>query len=204
MANRFGNPTIGPAFEYNETSATFIGATIAIPLPVYNLHRGDILGSRQAEKERAMLDQRRLEVQIALDLQIAEARLAEAKKTVDFFEKDVLPTLKSTVESLDKLFTQGDPGVDVLRLIDTQRRLIRAAGDQHRRPVGVAPEQGRPGAGDRQLRLDHEPGTAGNAPSQSGGCQRAHIANRSRRADRHIVAPAGRSVNERGTAVSTD
>ncbi len=125
IANRYGNPTIGPAFEINETNAIFVGASIAVPLPVLNLHRGEIL-QRQAEKERAMLDQRRLEVQIVLDLQSAAARLTEAKKSTDFFARDVLPTLKTTVDSLDKLFTQGDPGVDVLRLIETQRRLLRA------------------------------------------------------------------------------
>ena len=125
VANRFGNPTIGPSMEYSETNTTFVGVSLAYSLPVLNRHRGEIL-QRQAEKERAIQDQRRLEVQIGLDLQSAEARLVEAKKSADYFERDVLPTLKSTVKTLNKLFTQGDPGVDVLRLIETQRRLLRA------------------------------------------------------------------------------
>ena len=125
VANRYGNPTVGPALEYNETRATMIGLSFTVPLPAWNSHRGEIL-QRQAEKERAMMDQHRLEVQIGLDLQCAEARLAEAKKWVDVFEKDALPTLKNTVEAFDKLFAQGDPSVDVLRMIDAQRRLVRA------------------------------------------------------------------------------
>ena len=47
-ADRYGNPDIGPDYEYNETSVNFIGRAMVVPLPVLNTHRGDIL-QREAE-----------------------------------------------------------------------------------------------------------------------------------------------------------
>src|SRR5262249_11788828 len=51
VADRFGNPSIGPDYEYNESRDSFIGAELVIPLPVLNTHRGEIL-QRQAERTR--------------------------------------------------------------------------------------------------------------------------------------------------------
>ncbi len=42
IANRYGNPSIGPATEYNETSVTFFGIVVAAPLPVFNTLTGEI------------------------------------------------------------------------------------------------------------------------------------------------------------------
>jgi outer membrane protein TolC len=39
-ANRFGNPTIGPAFTYDPTRISMIGAQINVPLP-FNTRRGE-------------------------------------------------------------------------------------------------------------------------------------------------------------------
>jgi outer membrane protein TolC len=38
-ANRFGNPSIGPAMEYSETRVAFVGAVLAMPFPVLNTRR---------------------------------------------------------------------------------------------------------------------------------------------------------------------
>src|SRR5262249_51913764 len=67
-ANRWGNPSLGPAFEYNETSVVFIGMWLVTPIPVLNTRRGEIQ-QRQAELGRARLDLRQVEVQVQQDVQ---------------------------------------------------------------------------------------------------------------------------------------
>lgn len=124
-ANRWGNPSLGPAMEYNETSVVFVGAWLVTPLPVLNTRRGDIM-LRQAERERAAADERRVEIQTALDVRAAVARIREAQRWVNYFSTESLPVLQNTMESFEKLFAVGEPGVDVLRLIDARRRLLRA------------------------------------------------------------------------------
>jgi cobalt-zinc-cadmium efflux system outer membrane protein len=124
-ANRFGNPTIGPAYGYDPSGVQLLGGQINIPLPVYNLRRGEIL-QRQAERERAALEVRRTEVQIIQDVQAGIARLRDAAEVLDLYQKEVLPSLASSLEGIEKLFVQGEQGVDILRVIDIRRKLLRA------------------------------------------------------------------------------
>jgi len=124
-ANRWGNPSLGPAFEYNETRVVFIGMWLVTPIPVLNIRCGEIQ-QRQAEVERAKLDLRQVEVQVQQDVQAALARLVDARAWADGYEKEVLPALARSREEMEKLFAQGDPSVDVLRLIEVQRRYLRA------------------------------------------------------------------------------
>jgi outer membrane protein TolC len=124
-ANRFGNPSIGPAMEYNETRVTFVGAWLVYPLPVLNTRRGDIM-LREAERDRLMEDRRRVEIQATLDVRAALARIGEAERSVKYFGTESLPALQGNTESLEKLFTAGEPGVDLLRVVDAHRRLQRA------------------------------------------------------------------------------
>jgi outer membrane protein, heavy metal efflux system len=125
VANRFGNPSVGPAMEYNETRITFVGAWLVTPLPILNTRRGEIQ-LRQAERDRVWEDKRRVETLAALDVKAAVARLREARQWVNYFGSESLPALQKTMEDFETLFTQGEPGVDVLRLIDARRRLLRA------------------------------------------------------------------------------
>jgi cobalt-zinc-cadmium efflux system outer membrane protein len=125
IANRFGNPSVGPIMEYNETRVLFVGAVLQYSLPVFNTRRGDIQ-LRQAERERVIADRRRAETQAALDVHAALARMKEARQWADYLATESLPALQKTTESFEKLFALGEPGVDALRLIDVRRRLLRA------------------------------------------------------------------------------
>ena len=62
-ANRFGNPTVGPTYEYDNAAVNNLGVVATLPLPVLNAHRGDIL-QREAERTRAVLDLQAMDVQI--------------------------------------------------------------------------------------------------------------------------------------------
>jgi cobalt-zinc-cadmium efflux system outer membrane protein len=125
QADRFGNPSIGPFYQFNESRVHFMGGQLSVPIPVLNTHRGDIQ-QRDAERLRAMLELRDTEVRIEQDVAAALARLENARQGVSLYEQEILPNLRTAQASLEKLFTQNDPGVDVLRLIDMRRKLLRA------------------------------------------------------------------------------
>lgn len=124
-ADRFGNPQIGLVYEHNESRTDFIGAKIQVPIPVFNRKPGEIQHA-QARLAQAHLYVRQTEVEIKQDVTLAAARVAEAQKWVENYRSDVLPTLRRTLEDMDQLFRQGQPGVDVLRVLDVRRKLLRA------------------------------------------------------------------------------
>jgi outer membrane protein TolC len=124
-ANRFGNPSLGPGFEYNETSVFFIGGYAYYPIPVLNTRQGEVL-QRQAERDRALSALQAMEMQVRQDVQAAQARLANAEKVVDAFRKQTLPALQEARKGIDQLQAQGEPGADVARAVEVRRRLLRA------------------------------------------------------------------------------
>jgi cobalt-zinc-cadmium efflux system outer membrane protein len=125
VADRLGNPSIGPFYELNETRSNFIGANINFPLPVWNRRQGEI---RQLEalRVKAQLDVRNVEVMVRQDVETAMARLGQARAGARIYETDVLPHLRAGLDNVQKLFLQGEPGVDTLRVIDVRRRFIKA------------------------------------------------------------------------------
>ena len=125
VADRYGNPNLGPAFDYNETKNAFYGFQIGGPIPVFNTKRGEILQAR-ATFARAVADVRQFEVQSAQDVQAALARFAEARKWADRYSAEVLPNLRRAVEDMNKLLEQNEPGVDVLKVIGVQRNYLTA------------------------------------------------------------------------------
>ncbi len=124
-ANRYGNPSIGPAMEYSETRVTFVGAVLSMPLPVLNTRRGEIQ-QRDAERLRARQELAQFEIQAQQDVQTALVRVANARAWADSYEKEVLPNLARSRQEVEKLFAQGDAGVDAQRVIEVQRRYLKA------------------------------------------------------------------------------
>ena len=124
-ANRFGNPSVGASFGYDATRVDTIGGIISLPIPVLNQHNGEIR-QREAERERAILELRGAEVQVVHDVEGAVSRLEAARRWAELYRTKILPELKTAVEGIEKLFAQGDPGVDLLRVIDVRRKLLRA------------------------------------------------------------------------------
>jgi outer membrane protein TolC len=125
MANRHGNPTIGAAYIYDPTRINEIGGQINFPLPVVNLHRGEIQ-MRDAERARAALDLRQTEMQVRREVQAASARLTAALALAETYRSKVLPDLEKALKGMRELFLQAAPGVDLLRVIDVQRKRIQA------------------------------------------------------------------------------
>jgi outer membrane protein TolC len=124
-ANRFGNPSVGPAMEYNETSVYFTGVWLFTPIPVINTRRGEIQ-QRRAEVERARQELAQFEVQARQEVLAALTRLTDARAWADNYRKEVLPDLERARKEMEKLFARGEPGVDALRILDMRRRLLKA------------------------------------------------------------------------------
>ena len=123
IADRYGNPNIGPLFDYNESRNAFYGLQIGGPIPVFNQKSGEIVQAR-ATFAQAVAGIRQFEVQSAQDVQAALARLAEARKWSDRYAAEVLPNLRRAVEDMNKLLQQNEPGVDVLKVLGVQRNYL--------------------------------------------------------------------------------
>jgi cobalt-zinc-cadmium efflux system outer membrane protein len=123
VADRFGNPTLGPDYEYNETRDNFIGAQWVLPLPVLNTRRGEIL-QREAELTRAAFDLRNNEVVIQQEVLAALERLSNARLWVDTYRKEVIPNLDTRLREMENLLGKGE--APILSVIDIQRRLLKA------------------------------------------------------------------------------
>jgi len=125
LADRYGNPNVGPAYEYDPTRINLIGVQFAVPLPVLNTRRGEIC-QRVAERSRAALELRQTEVTIHQDLAAALARLNAARRWAETYRNELLPDLEKSLDAAQKLFAAGDPSVDILRILDVRRKLLKA------------------------------------------------------------------------------
>ncbi|QVL33590.1 TolC family protein [Telmatocola sphagniphila] len=125
IANRYGNPIVGPVMTYDPSRAFSIGLQLNVPLPFANSKKGEILQS-QAEQAQAAQLLRQAEFTVKQEVIASLARLAAAQKRLEQIEKRGLPTLGQAVQDIEKLFQAGEPGVDVLKVIDVRRKLLRA------------------------------------------------------------------------------
>lgn len=124
-ADRFGNPQVGPVYEYDDSRTQFIGAKVQLSLPLLNRKPGE-RQQAQARRSQALATVRQVEVEIGQDVSLAWTRLAEAENWADNYRKEILPALKKGLSDTELLFEQGQGGVDVLRLLDVRRKLLRA------------------------------------------------------------------------------
>jgi cobalt-zinc-cadmium efflux system outer membrane protein len=125
IADRFGNPNLGPAYEYDPTRVSLVGVQITLPFPVFNRHRGEIL-QREAERTRAVLDLRQTETAIRQDVRAALARLTRARTWLKAYQQTVVPGLESSLKEMRKLLEGGVVGVSAVQLVDINRKLLKA------------------------------------------------------------------------------
>jgi outer membrane protein TolC len=73
-----------------------------------------------------MLLLRQTELNVRQDVASALARLEVAERRVSQTKDKLIPELQQAVADMEKLFLAGEPGVDVLKVIDIRRKLLRA------------------------------------------------------------------------------
>jgi cobalt-zinc-cadmium efflux system outer membrane protein len=125
IANRWGNPSAGPATEVNETSVYFIGMWLIWSPPVFNTRKGEILAAK-ATVSRAIQAARSLDTTIQQDVRAALKRLAAAQDLIQTYRTETFPTLQRQREAFDELFAKGEPGVTLARIIAIRTRLLAA------------------------------------------------------------------------------
>jgi cobalt-zinc-cadmium efflux system outer membrane protein len=125
VADRYGNPQVGAAYEYDPSRINMIGTQFTVPLPIFNSRRGEIL-QREAERSRAMLELRQTEVLVRQDVRAALARLQQARAWLKSYQERVLPGLEAALKRMNQLLEAGEPGVSAVQLIDINRKLLRA------------------------------------------------------------------------------
>src|SRR5581483_154969 len=123
IADRYGNPIVGPAYTCDSTRINLIGGQLNIPLPILNTHEGDIL-QRKAELCRALLELRQTDVAIRQDVYAALDRLNNARAWAVTYRDEIIPQLEKALKEMESLLQQNL--TDALRLIDVRRKLIGA------------------------------------------------------------------------------
>ena len=98
---------------------------MSVAIPVLNLKRGEIQ-QKEAELAQFSLAAAQVDTQIRQDVAAARARWQSAFSGVEAYNKEILPHLRESLVGIERLFAQGEPGVDVLRLIDMRRKSLRA------------------------------------------------------------------------------
>ena len=124
-ADRYGNPQVGPFYEFNESRTTFVGANLQLPIPILNNHPGEIRQA-QAKQSQAQLNLRQTDVEIWQDVTTTAANVAETRRWVESYQNDILPALRKSLDDTNLLFQEGQGGVDVLRVLDVRRKLLHA------------------------------------------------------------------------------
>jgi outer membrane protein TolC len=124
-ADRFGNPQVGPVYEYDDARTQFAGVKAQMPIPLFNRKPGERMQA-QARRSLALATVRQVEVEISQDVRLATQRLTEAENWVENYRQELLPALRKSLSDSELLFEQGQGGVDVLRLLDVRRKLLRA------------------------------------------------------------------------------
>jgi cobalt-zinc-cadmium efflux system outer membrane protein len=125
VANRYGNPFVGPDYEIDATRTSNIGVQLVLPLPLFNTRRGEIL-QRQAELARATSELHQVEVLIRQEVDAALSHLDEALNGVTVYATGALPDARNGLAEVERMFERGDPSVDFLRVVDFRRRLLKA------------------------------------------------------------------------------
>ena len=128
IANRFGNPSVGPLVNMDNSRSYFIGGSFNIPLPIFNSSQGNILQTR-AVQAQTVVALRQKEIEVRQAVQVAVGRLRNARAWVMSYQKEILPNLEADLQAIDKLLRSGEPKVRVLDVISVRRRLLQARSD---------------------------------------------------------------------------
>jgi cobalt-zinc-cadmium efflux system outer membrane protein len=123
IADRYGNPIMGPAYTYDNSRVSEIGVQLNVPLPVFNRRRGEIQ-LREAEHALALAQLRQTEVSVQQDIRAALERLQHARETASSYSKQTLPNLRAALKEMQDLFDHNQ--ADVVRLLEVRRKLLKA------------------------------------------------------------------------------
>lgn len=125
-ADRIPIPSVGPAYERDESGVTFYGFAVSSPVPVLNSGSAEVR-QREAECRRAQVALQQTQQKIAGEVSASAAKWRQAQQLVDRTQALAAP-LSAQAERMDRLFTAGQ--ADVLKLLQVQQRAIESSNAQ--------------------------------------------------------------------------
>jgi outer membrane protein TolC len=125
-ANRYGNPSFGPFFEYDPTRTTYVGGRLSMPLAIFNTKKGE-LHKAETDVARIHSEVQQMELQASQDVQAALSRWTDANNWATSYRTDVLPNLGKARQEAEKQFTDKSPDADFARLVGIQRSYLKAS-----------------------------------------------------------------------------
>ena len=125
IANRYGNLSVGPYYEFDPTRVNYVGGRLSSPLALFNTRKAEI---HKAETDIAKIrsEVAQVELQASQEVQAALSRWTDAGKWASSYKTEVLPKLAKVKEEIEKQFAGNDQAVDLARLLAIQRSFVKA------------------------------------------------------------------------------
>ncbi len=121
-ADRIPIPSIGPAYERNETGATFYGINVSTTVPILNLGNS-LVAQREAEYHRDCVAWEQARQQVAAQVLAVEVKWTQAQQSAQRTHARLEP-IRAQTERMERLYDAGQ--TDLLKLLQVRRRFIEA------------------------------------------------------------------------------
>ena len=119
-ADRIPVPSLGPAYERNETGAVFYGFALSSPIPLLNTGR-PLVAQREAEYHRDCVALEQARQQVATQVIAVVEKWQHAQEAAARTHARFEPT-RTQAERMQRLYDAGQ--ADLLKLLQVQRRFI--------------------------------------------------------------------------------
>jgi cobalt-zinc-cadmium efflux system outer membrane protein len=121
-ADRIPIPSIGPAYERNETGAVFYGVALTSPVPLLNAGNS-LVGQREAEYHRDCVAWEQARQQVATQVVATLVKWNQAQQAARRTQARFEP-IRLQTERMERLYGAGQ--TDLLKLLQVRRRFIEA------------------------------------------------------------------------------
>ena len=121
-ADRIPIPSIGPAYERNETGAMFYGVNVTTTVPMLNLGNS-LVAQREAEHHRDCVAWEQARQQVAAQVLAVEVKWTQAQQVAQRTHERLEP-IRAQTERMEWLYNAGQ--TDLLKLLQVRRRFIEA------------------------------------------------------------------------------
>jgi len=125
-AERIPVPSVGPAYEKDESGVSFYGIAVSTPIPVWNAG-GPLLRQREAEYHRDVVALEQLQERTTAQVKATFARWQQAQRSVAQTQS-LAELLNAQTARMERLFEAGQS--DVIRLLQVRRRAVEARSAQ--------------------------------------------------------------------------
>jgi outer membrane protein, heavy metal efflux system len=123
VANQRANVTMGPAFEQDESKTIFIGATLQVPLQIFNHKEGEVMQA-EAERSRAAAELEQARIKVKMAVLTAWQQYDDSRRLAELLATEALPQSERYLHDADKLLAAGQ--IDFLKLVELRRRHLAA------------------------------------------------------------------------------